>query len=60
MTQTRLYLIRHADVENPQRLLYGHLDGLRQSYNLPSGSHDPHKCIGAEIREEDTEQAARP
>jgi broad specificity phosphatase PhoE len=25
---TRLYLLRHADVENPKRLLYGHLDGF--------------------------------
>jgi len=26
--RTRIYLIRHADVENPQRLLYGHLPGF--------------------------------
>ena len=25
---TRVYLIRHADVENPNRLLYGHLPGF--------------------------------
>jgi broad specificity phosphatase PhoE len=25
---TRLYLVRHADVENPRRLLYGHLPGF--------------------------------
>ncbi len=25
---TRIYLIRHADVENPRRLLYGHLPGF--------------------------------
>jgi broad specificity phosphatase PhoE len=25
---TRVYLIRHADVENPKRVLYGHLDGF--------------------------------
>jgi broad specificity phosphatase PhoE len=25
---TRIYLVRHADVENPRRLLYGHLDGF--------------------------------
>ena len=31
MTHTRLYLIRHADVENPHRLLYGHLDGFQLS-----------------------------
>src|SRR6202165_5719807 len=28
---TRIYLIRHADVENPQKLLYGHLDGFQLS-----------------------------
>lgn len=28
---TRIYLIRHADVENPHRLLYGHLDGFHLS-----------------------------
>ena len=25
---TRVYLVRHADVENPQRVLYGHLPGF--------------------------------
>jgi probable phosphoglycerate mutase len=25
---TRLYLVRHADVENPHKVLYGHLDGF--------------------------------
>ena len=28
MTHSRLYLIRHADVENPRRVLYGHLPGF--------------------------------
>ena len=28
MVKTRLYLIRHADVENPHKVLYGHLDGF--------------------------------
>lgn len=28
---TRFYLIRHADVENPHAVLYGHLDGFRLS-----------------------------
>ena len=28
---TRFYLVRHADVENPQKLLYGHLDGFQLS-----------------------------
>ncbi len=31
MAQTRLYLIRHADVENPNKVLYGHLDGFQLS-----------------------------
>lgn len=31
MLRTRLYLIRHADVENPHKLLYGHLDGFQLS-----------------------------
>jgi 2,3-bisphosphoglycerate-dependent phosphoglycerate mutase len=28
---TRIFMIRHADVENPRRLLYGHLDGFQLS-----------------------------
>lgn len=31
MVPTRLYLIRHADVENPNKVLYGHLDGFQLS-----------------------------
>jgi broad specificity phosphatase PhoE len=31
VAQTRLYLIRHADVENPNKVLYGHLDGFQLS-----------------------------
>lgn len=31
MARTRVFLIRHADVENPRRLLYGHLDGFQLS-----------------------------
>jgi len=31
LAKTRAYLIRHADVENPRRLLYGHLDGFQLS-----------------------------
>lgn len=31
MGPTRVFLIRHADVENPRRLLYGHLDGFQLS-----------------------------
>lgn len=29
--RTRIHLIRHADVENPNRLLYGHLPGFQLS-----------------------------
>jgi broad specificity phosphatase PhoE len=28
VVKTRNYLIRHADVENPHKVLYGHLDGF--------------------------------
>jgi probable phosphoglycerate mutase len=31
LARTRVYLIRHADVENPRKLLYGHLDGFQLS-----------------------------
>jgi 2,3-bisphosphoglycerate-dependent phosphoglycerate mutase len=31
LASTHVYLIRHADVENPRRLLYGHLDGFQLS-----------------------------
>jgi broad specificity phosphatase PhoE len=31
VSQTRLFLIRHADVENPNRVVYGHLDGFQLS-----------------------------
>jgi broad specificity phosphatase PhoE len=31
VTATRLSLVRHADVENPHKLLYGHLDGFQLS-----------------------------
>jgi broad specificity phosphatase PhoE len=31
LATTRVYLIRHADVENPRRLLYGHLEGFQLS-----------------------------
>ena len=29
--RTRIHVIRHADVENPHRLLYGHLPGFQLS-----------------------------
>jgi broad specificity phosphatase PhoE len=31
LASTRVFLIRHADVENPRRVLYGHLDGFQLS-----------------------------
>jgi broad specificity phosphatase PhoE len=31
LASTRIFLIRHADVENPRRLLYGHLEGFQLS-----------------------------
>src|SRR4051794_952636 len=31
MPTTRILLIRHADVENPRRVLYGHLQGFALS-----------------------------
>jgi broad specificity phosphatase PhoE len=31
LASTRVFLIRHADVENPLKLLYGHLDGFQLS-----------------------------
>ncbi|HEX6492027.1 MAG TPA: histidine phosphatase family protein [Candidatus Dormibacteraeota bacterium] len=31
MTATPVYLVRHCDVENPGRILYGHLEGFRLS-----------------------------
>lgn len=31
MASTRIFLIRHADVENPRKVLYGYLDGFQLS-----------------------------
>jgi broad specificity phosphatase PhoE len=31
VVRSRLYLVRHADVENPNKVLYGHLDGFQLS-----------------------------
>jgi broad specificity phosphatase PhoE len=49
VTQTRLYLIRHADVENPQRLLYGHLDG----FQLSALGRRQSAALGDRLRNED-------
>lgn len=43
---TRLYLIRHADVENPNKVLYGHLDGFR----LSALGRDQASAIGDRLR----------
>jgi probable phosphoglycerate mutase len=44
---TRLYLIRHADVENPKRLLYGHLDG----FPLSARGREQAVALGRRLRE---------
>jgi len=49
VTQTRLYLIRHADVENPHRLLYGHLDG----FQLSALGRRQSAALGDRLRNED-------
>jgi broad specificity phosphatase PhoE len=49
VTYTRLYLIRHADVENPQRLLYGHLDG----FQLSSLGRMQSAAVGDRLRDEE-------
>ncbi len=49
MTLTRLYLIRHADVENPHKLLYGHLDG----FQLSALGRMQSAAVGDRLRDED-------
>ena len=49
LTRTRLYLIRHADVENPHRLLYGHLDG----FQLSALGRAQSAAVGERLRHED-------
>lgn len=44
---TRLYLIRHADVENPKRLLYGFLDG----FPLSAKGREQAAAVGRGLRE---------
>jgi broad specificity phosphatase PhoE len=48
VTRTRLYLIRHADVENPHKLLYGHLDG----FQLSSLGRMQSAAVGDRLRDE--------
>jgi broad specificity phosphatase PhoE len=46
LASTRIYLIRHADVENPHRLLYGHLDG----FNLSELGRSQAAAVGESLR----------
>jgi broad specificity phosphatase PhoE len=49
VTQSRIYLIRHADVENPHKLLYGHLDG----FQLSALGRVQSAAVGDRLRDED-------
>ena len=49
MVPTRLYLIRHADVENPNKVLYGHLDG----FQLSAVGRAQAAALGGQLRAED-------
>src|SRR5437016_8276153 len=44
---TRFFLIRHAEVENPHRVLYGHLDG----FHLSALGRAQAAAVGAELRD---------
>jgi broad specificity phosphatase PhoE len=52
LAKTRVYLIRHADVENPLKLLYGHLDGFQLS---PRGRAQA-VAVGDRLRSEDVKR----
>jgi len=47
--KTRLYLIRHADVENPHKVLYGHLDG----FDLSAFGRSQAAAVGDRLATED-------
>lgn len=47
--RSRLYLIRHADVENPNKVLYGHLDG----FQLSALGRIQAAALGDQLRSED-------
>jgi broad specificity phosphatase PhoE len=49
VSHTRIYLIRHADVENPHKLLYGHLDG----FDLSALGRVQATAVGERLRNED-------
>lgn len=46
MPTTTIYVIRHADVENPRRLLYGHLPG----FNLSAFGRAQAEALGDRLR----------
>ena len=48
MVRSRLYLIRHADVENPNKVLYGHLDG----FQLSALGRSQAGALGDQLRDE--------
>jgi broad specificity phosphatase PhoE len=49
VVRSRLYLIRHADVENPNKVLYGHLDG----FQLSALGRAQAAALGDRLRSED-------
>ena len=50
--KTRLYVIRHADVENPHKVLYGHLDG----FNLSALGRSQSAAVGDRLATEDIQR----
>ena len=44
---TRIHLIRHATVENPRNVLYGHLEG----YSLSARGREEASAVGVRLRE---------
>jgi len=49
VTPTRIYLIRHADVQNPNKVLYGHLDG----FDLSALGRLQAAAVGDRLREQE-------
>lgn len=45
---TKIFLIRHAEVENPHGILYGHLDG----FHLSAVGRAQSQAIGEELKDE--------
>jgi broad specificity phosphatase PhoE len=48
VVRSRLYLVRHADVENPNKVLYGHLDG----FQLSALGRSQAGALGDQLRDE--------